>query len=133
MCYVVGGCNVTNHGKYGLSCIQKLWRDGVQVLLIPSSLVGILRVPLLHALAFVQKLFNPRRACAARVTVLGLCVCVFVCVCLCVCYSTSHFSYDYLCHKRYQPQWRMKVKKFKRFFLKMLHCEATAFPVGTAT
>ena len=28
-------------------------------------------------------IINPRRACAARVTVLGLCVCV--CVCLCVC------------------------------------------------
>ena len=31
-------------------------------------------------------IINPRRACATRVTVLGLCVCV------CVCYSTSHFS-----------------------------------------
>jgi len=36
---------------------------------------------------------NPRRACAARVTVLGLCVCVCVCVsvcvsvCVCVCLS----------------------------------------------
>ena len=29
---------------------------------------------------------NPRRACAARVTVVGLCVCV--CVCVCVCLST---------------------------------------------
>ena len=28
---------------------------------------------------------NPRRACAARVTVVVLCVCV--CVCLCVCLS----------------------------------------------
>ena len=28
-------------------------------------------------------------------------------------------------------QWRMKVKKFKRFSLKMLHCKARAFPVGT--
>ena len=28
------------------------------------------------------RLINPRRACAARVTVLGLCVCVCVCVCL---------------------------------------------------
>ena len=28
------------------------------------------------------KLINPRRACAARVTVLGLSVCVCVCVCL---------------------------------------------------
>ena len=26
----------------------------------------------------------------------------------------------------------MKVEKFKRFSLKMLHCEARAFPVGTA-
>ena len=67
---------------------------------------------------------NPRRACAARVTVLGLCVC----------YSTSHFSRDYSCHKRYQPsQRRMRVENFKRFSLKMLRCEARAFPVGTAT
>ena len=28
---------------------------------------------------------NPRRACTARVTVLGLCVCVSVCLCVCVC------------------------------------------------
>ena len=31
---------------------------------------------------FLKTLVNPRRACAARVTVLGLCVCVSVCVCL---------------------------------------------------
>ena len=32
-------------------------------------------------------IINPRRACAARVTVVGLCVCLFVClsVCLFVC------------------------------------------------
>ena len=30
-----------------------------------------------------------------------VCVCVCVSVCVCVCYSTSHFSHDYLCHKRY--------------------------------
>ena len=29
-------------------------------------------------------LINPRRACAARVTVVGLFVCVCVCVCVCV-------------------------------------------------
>ena len=28
-------------------------------------------------------------------------VCVSVCVSVCVCYSTSHFSRDYSCHKRY--------------------------------
>ena len=40
-------------------------------------------------------LINPRRACAARVTVLSLGLCV------CVCYSTSHFSRDYSYHKQY--------------------------------
>ena len=29
-------------------------------------------------------IFNPRHACAARVTVLSLCVCLCVCVCVCV-------------------------------------------------
>ena len=38
------------------------------------------------------RVINPRRACAARVTVLGLCVCV--CVCLCVCVSvTQHLTF----------------------------------------
>ena len=34
---------------------------------------------------------NPRRTCAARVTVLGLCVCLCVCVCVCVCFY-AYFS-----------------------------------------
>ena len=41
-------------------------------------------------------IINSRRACAARVTVLGLCVClcVCVCVCLCVCVSvTQHLTF----------------------------------------
>ena len=29
--------------------------------------------------------------------------------------------------------WRMKVESFKQFSLKMLRCEARAFPVGMAT
>ena len=44
---------------------------------------------IISAIAF--HIINPRRACAARVTVLGLCVC----------YSTSHFSHVYSCHERY--------------------------------
>ena len=32
---------------------------------------------------------NPRRACAARVTVVALCVCVCVCVCVCLCVCVS--------------------------------------------
>ena len=43
------------------------------------------------AYQIAEGIFNPRRACAARVTVLGLCVC----------YSTSYFIRDYSCHKRY--------------------------------
>ena len=35
-------------------------------------------------------IFNPRRACAARVTVLGLCVCLSVC--LFVCLSVDDYS-----------------------------------------
>ena len=35
---------------------------------------------------------NPRRACAVRVTILGLCVCVCVCVCVSVCLRLfSHY------------------------------------------
>ena len=32
----------------------------------------------------LHNIINPRRACLARVTVLGLSVCVCVCVCVCV-------------------------------------------------
>ena len=32
-------------------------------------------------------IINPRRACAARVTVVVLCVCVSVCLCVCVTFS----------------------------------------------
>ena len=57
-----------------------------------------------HDLTYQNEfLVNPRRTCAARVTVLGLCVCLSVClcVCVCVCYSTSHFTRNYSCYKRY--------------------------------
>ena len=32
----------------------------------------------------IADIINPRRACAARVTVVVLCVCVSVCVCVCL-------------------------------------------------
>ena len=42
-----------------------------------------LKIRILHANGTRPRLrvciINPRRACAARVTVLGLCVCLFVC------------------------------------------------------
>ena len=36
-----------------------------------------------------ENIVNPRRACAARVTVVVLCVCVCVCVCVSVCPGRS--------------------------------------------
>ena len=48
----------------------------------------ILEKMLTH-LGMVSALINPRRACAARVTVVVLCVCVCVFVCLSVCYHSS--------------------------------------------
>ena len=48
----------------------------------------------MHTHAKSVAVVNPRRACAARVTVVGF-------VCLCVSYSTSHFSNIGSSHKRY--------------------------------
>ena len=47
-------------------------------------------------------IINPRRACAARVTVLGLCVCV--CVCLCVCVSVCLLLNISLFKRLFVPQ-----------------------------
>ena len=46
-------------------------------------------------------IFNPRRACAARVTVVALCVCVCVCVCVfvCLCVQAAHLRLTQLSDK----------------------------------
>ena len=46
------------------------------------------------ASAYPTPIINPRRACAAWVTIVVLCVCVSVCVsvCVCVCVSVSTYS-----------------------------------------
>ena len=73
-------------------------------------------------------IFNPQRACTVRFTVLGLCVCVS---------ATQHLTFHTIIHATNDTKLAfsvaVKVKNFKRFSLKMLHCEARAFPVGTAT
>ena len=46
-------------------------------------------------------LVNPRRACAARVTVVGLCVCLFVSVCLSVDDYSRTTGYE-AAYERYQ-------------------------------
>ena len=53
-------------------------------------LFGVYNVHRLSAVDYI--IINPRRACAARVTVLGY-VCVCVCVCVCVSVCLSHLTY----------------------------------------
>ena len=62
-----------------------LWKE--QILIFVCSAVVI-------PACYSALLINPRRACVARVTVLGLCVCVCVCVCVsvCVCVCLHLFS-----------------------------------------
>ena len=55
-------------------------------------------------------LINPRRACAARVTVVVLCVCVSVCVCVCV-YDYSRTTGYEAAYERYQQLQCYKGKK----------------------
>ena len=53
-------------------------------------------------------LVNPRRACAARVTVVVLCVCVCVCVCV---YDYSRTTGYEAAYERYQQLQCYKGKK----------------------
>ena len=56
---------------------------------------------------------NPRRACAAKVTLVVLCVCLSVCLSV---HSASHFSNIHSCQKRYyvlHGGWRSEIlRKF---------------------
>ena len=57
---------------------------------------------------------NPRRACAARVTVVVLCVCVSVCLCVCVCvcvYDYSRTTGYEAAYERYQQLQCYKGRK----------------------
>ena len=67
-------------------------------------------------LAGFTVIINPRRACAARVTVVVLCVCMYVCMCVCV--STHTCRLTHWNHKREIPtdsaQYRDRFK-FCRF------------------
>ena len=65
---------------------------GSQILLTPTFPLHLLRMLVLFMLSVVtasvvtvMDIINPRRACAARVTVVVLCVCMYVCMCVCVC------------------------------------------------
>ena len=66
---------------------------------------------------------NPRRACAARVTVVGS-----VCVSVCLLSHISPMERLFVLKTLSRTQRATKVKKFVGFSLKMLRCKARAVP-----
>ena len=89
----------------------------------PPIMTGELLFPAQTAIycAMLVSIINPRRACAARVTVVScVYVCVYVCmyVCMCVCVSTHTCRITHWNHKREIPtdsaQYRDRFK-FCRF------------------
>ena len=77
-------------------CCSKRCRAKTMRVLVMFSLMVFLHHNIMEAISFGFALFieptgvivNPRRACAARVTVVVACVCV--CVCVCVCFQGLH-------------------------------------------
>ena len=82
--YANGCCHSTDSSDFKRSqmCLIGSIACSVAVQQVESELAGLLLTLGAHAQRGLQYL-----------------VCVSVCVC--VCYSTSHFSRDYSCHKRY--------------------------------
>ena len=77
----------------------------------------------LSRLTYIKQLVvNPRRACAARVTVVGLCVCLSVC--LFVCLSVDDYSrttgYEAAYERYQQLQWYKGMKTNVAILLKRL-------------
>ena len=72
---------------------------------------------------YLSYIINPRRACAARVTVLGLCVCLSVC--LFVCLSVDDYSrttgYEAAYERYQQLQCYKGMKNNVAILLKRLH------------
>ena len=67
---------------------------------------------------YASIIFNPRRACAARVTVVVLCVSLFVCLSV---YDYSRTTGYEAAHERYQQHQCYKGKKMNMaIFLKRL-------------
>ena len=71
---------------------------------------------------------NPRRACAARVTVVVMSVCLSVCLCVCPLSHISPMERLFVLKTLSRTQRATKVKKFVGFSLKMLRCKARAVP-----
>ena len=72
-------------------------------------------------------MINPRRACAARVTVVGS-VCVRTCVCVCLLSHISPMERLFVLKTLSRTQRATKVKIFVGFSLKPLRCRDPALP-----
>ena len=72
-------------------------------------------------------IINPRRACAARVTVVGS-VCLCVCVSVCLLSHISPMERLFVLKTLSRTQRATKVKKFVGFSLKPLRCRDPALP-----
>ena len=75
-----------------------------------------------------MSLINPRRACAARVTVVAVSVCLCVCVCVCPISHISPLGLLFVLKTLLGTRQATKVKKFVAFFLKLRRSRATALP-----
>ena len=75
----------------------------------------------------LHSVINPRRACAARVTVVGS-VCLCVCVSVCLLSHISPMERLFVLKTLSRTQRATKVKIFVGFSLKMLRCKARAVP-----
>ena len=73
-------------------------------------------------------IINPRRACAARVTVVGS-VCVSVCLSVCLLSHISPMERLFVLKTLSRTQRATKVKKFVGFSLKPLRCRDPALPL----
>ena len=76
---------------------------------------------------FISPLINPRRACAARVTVVGS-----VCLSVCLLSHISPLERLFVLKTLSRTQRATKVKKFVGFSLKPLRCRDPALPPLTA-
>ena len=97
----------------------KLWYGGT------SSIYMTRYIPITSVC--IDICINPRRACAARVTVVGS-VCVCVCLSVCLLSHISPMERLFVLKTLSRTQRATKVKKFVGFSLKPLRCRDPALP-----
>ena len=86
------------------------------------------RTEILSVLLQYGKTINPRRACAARVTVVGLCVCLFVCLSVDDYSRTTGYEAAYERYQQLQCYKGMKINV--AILLKRLRSSIDTIPHG---